>query len=50
MGLIMFDHYLENRVMRDLQRVVNTSRTLAIITQDIERKEEMQAKLLTTKI
>ena len=44
--LICFDHYMERRVMKDLQRVVHISRTLANISDDIERKEK-QAKVLS---
>lgn len=40
LALVCFDHYMERRVMKDLQRVVNMSRTLASISSDIERKEQ----------
>lgn len=42
MGLICVDHYMERRVLKELQRVVNVTRTLAAIRSDIERKEEQQ--------
>lgn len=39
LGLVCFDHYMERRVMKELQRVVNLTRTLTAISNDIERKE-----------
>ena len=49
MSLVAFDHYMERRVMRDLQRVVNTARTLTSINNDLERKEQKQ-KLISSKL
>jgi len=46
LAFVCFDHYLERRVMKELQRVVTLSRTLTTISDDIDRKEQ-QIKLLT---
>jgi len=40
LAIIYFDHYLENRIRRDMQRVLQMHRTFEKIGRDVALKEE----------
>jgi hypothetical protein len=40
LGIIYFDHYLENRIRRDMHRVLSIHRTFEKIGRDVAVKEE----------
>lgn len=47
-ALIWFDHFLETKMLKDLQRLVTTSQTLYSVRRDVELSAQ-QEKVLTGK-